>query len=150
MNIRRIAITGAAALALVAGGTAAGAVTITNANTVYKGCIEGTSRTMEHVYTQANPPACPSGSFRATWGGPPTAGPNGLDLTTVQSSVTGGLIWDAPCPSSEPYIVSGGYSITSGTGVITQSFPNAIAGTNNWTVTAAGPTDYTVYAICSK
>ena len=67
MNIRRTVITGAAALALVAGGTAAGAVAFASSGTVYNGCVQGTSRTMEHVYTRSNPPACPSGGFRATW-----------------------------------------------------------------------------------
>lgn len=81
MNIRRTVITGAAALALVAGGTLAGAVAFASSGTVYKGCIQGTSRTMEHVYTRSNPPACPTGSFRATWnqvGQPGPQGPSGV------------------------------------------------------------------------
>jgi hypothetical protein len=51
--------------------------------TVYKGCVEGTSRIMEHVYTRANPPACPTGSFAATWnqvGQQEPPGPPGLSL----------------------------------------------------------------------
>jgi hypothetical protein len=77
MNIRKTVITGAAALALVAGGTLAGAVAFASSGTVYNGCVAGTSRTMEHVYSRANPPACPSGSFRATWNAVGQQGPQG-------------------------------------------------------------------------
>jgi len=59
MNIRRTVITVAAALALAAGGTAAGAVAFASSGTTYQGCVVGTSRILEHVYTRANPPACP-------------------------------------------------------------------------------------------
>jgi hypothetical protein len=78
MNIRRIVITGAAALALAAGGTAAGAVAFASSGTVYQGCVVGTSRILEHVYTRANPPACPTGSFAATWNQAGQQGPSGV------------------------------------------------------------------------
>ena len=77
MNIRRTVITGAVAFALVAGGTLAGAVAFAASGTVYNGCVVGTSRTMEHVYTRTNPPACPRGSFRATWNQVGQRGPQG-------------------------------------------------------------------------
>jgi hypothetical protein len=77
MNIRKIAITGAAALALVAGGTAAGAAAFASSATVYTGCVEGTSRTLEHVYTRSNPPPCPSGDLKATWNAVGQQGPPG-------------------------------------------------------------------------
>jgi len=80
LRLRTVLIGTGAALALVAGGTAAATAAFASSGTVYKGCVEGTSRVMEHVYTRANPPACPSGSFAATWNqvgqqGPP--GPRG-------------------------------------------------------------------------
>jgi hypothetical protein len=151
MKASRIIITGAAALALVAGGTAAGAIPFASSGSVYKGCIEGTARTMEHVYTRTNPPACPSGSFAASWPGQTTAGPSGLDLTLVQAtSPADALSWDAPCPSSEPYLVSGGVAITAGPGVVVQSFPNVISGSNAWSATVNAPSTFTVYATCSK
>ena len=77
----RIALIGAgAALALVAGATAAGAAAFTSSGTVYNGCVEGTSRILEHVYTRANPPACPTGSFAASWNQVGQQGPPGLGL----------------------------------------------------------------------
>ena len=84
MNIRRTVITVAAALALAAGGTAAGAVAFASSGTTYQGCVVGTSRILEHVYTRSNPPACPTGTFGATWNavgqqGPPgPQGPSGV------------------------------------------------------------------------
>jgi hypothetical protein len=45
-------------------GTSGGPAT---SSTVYRGCVEGSSRTLAHVYTRSNPPTCPSGSFPATW-----------------------------------------------------------------------------------
>src|SRR5690242_10902940 len=66
-RLRTVLIGAGAPLALVAGGTAAGAAAFASSGTVYKGCIEGTSRTMEHVYTRTNPPPCPTGSLAATW-----------------------------------------------------------------------------------
>jgi hypothetical protein len=85
MNIRRTVITGAAALALVAGGTLAGAVAFASSGTVYKGCVTGSSRTMEHVYTKSNPPRCPSGSFSATWNAVGQQGPSGVVSATNSS-----------------------------------------------------------------
>src|SRR5690348_18453423 len=67
LRLRTVLIGTGAALALVAGGTAAATAAFASSGTVYKGCVEGTSRVMEHVYTRANPPSCPSGSFAATW-----------------------------------------------------------------------------------
>ena len=78
MNIRRTVITVAAALALAAGGTAAGAVAFASSGTTYQGCVVGTSRILEHVYTRANPPACPAGSFAATWNQAGQQGPSGV------------------------------------------------------------------------
>jgi hypothetical protein len=158
MNIRKIAITGAVALALVAGGTAAGAVALSPSGTVYKGCIEGTSRVLEHVYTRANPPPCPSGSFAATWNqvGQSTAGPSGLDLTVSQTTVrnaSGGTASAALCPSAEPHVVSGGYTITQGSGIVEQSFPTSADGVNGWEVAVTGEShtySYKIYATCSK
>jgi hypothetical protein len=88
MNIRRIAIAGAAGLALVAGGTAAGAAAFPNAPAVDRGCITGTNRIMEHVFTRPHPPACPPGSFATDWNqvgpqGPP--GPSGVASMTQYS-----------------------------------------------------------------
>lgn len=83
--LRTVLIGTGATLALVAGsgialassgGAPQGPNTASSA-TVYKGCIEGSTRTLRNVYTR-NPPACPSGTFRATWNeqGPP--GPPGV------------------------------------------------------------------------
>ena len=77
-QLRNVLIGAGAALALVAGGTAAGAAAFAGSGTVFKGCIEGTNRTMEHVYTRTNPPACPSGSFAATWNQVGQQGPPGV------------------------------------------------------------------------
>jgi hypothetical protein len=45
--------------------------------------------------------------------GPSTAGPNGLDVTVVSQDETGGGILS--CPAAQPYVLSGGYGLTSGT-----------------------------------
>jgi hypothetical protein len=81
-SLRTVVIGTGAALALVAGSgfalASSGAPHAHNtagAATVYKGCIEGSSRTLMHVYTQASPPACPSGSFAAHWN---QQGPQGI------------------------------------------------------------------------
>jgi hypothetical protein len=95
MNIRRTVITGAAALALAAGGTAAGAVAFASSGTVYKGCVAGTSRVLEHVYTRANPPACPAGSFRATWNQAGQPGPSGV-VSMAHFDPSNGAIGTAP------------------------------------------------------
>ena len=79
-RLRTVLIGAGAALALVAGGTAAGAAAFASSGTVYKGCIEGTSRTMEHVYTRTNPPPCPTGSLAATWNQVGQQGPSGPGL----------------------------------------------------------------------
>lgn len=65
---------GVAAAAPAAPHTASPNVTAT----VYKGCVTGTSRTMEHVYSRTSPPACPLGSFRATWNQTGPRGPQGI------------------------------------------------------------------------
>ena len=77
-RLRTALIGTGATLALVAGATIGGAVAFASSNTVYKGCVVGSSRTMEHVYTKANPPNCPSGSFRATWNQVGQQGPSGV------------------------------------------------------------------------
>jgi hypothetical protein len=84
-RLRTVLVGTGAALALAAGngfalassdgaphaGNAAG----TSTNTAYRGCVEGSSRTLEHVYTRTSPPSCPSGSFAATWN---QQGPQGI------------------------------------------------------------------------
>lgn len=88
-RLRTALIGTGAALALVAGGTAAGAAAFASSGTVYKGCIEGTGRIMGHVYTRTNPPACPHGSFAATWNQAGQQGPSGV-VSMAQYAISGG------------------------------------------------------------
>lgn len=88
-RLRTALIGTGATLALVAGATAVGAVAFASSGTVYRGCVVGTSRTMEHVYTRANPPNCPSGSFRATWNQAGQQGPSGV-VSMAQYQIGGG------------------------------------------------------------
>ncbi len=115
-RLRTVLIGAGAALALVAGGTAAGAAAFASSGTVYKGCIEGTSRIMEHVYTRTNPPGCPTGSFPATWNQVGQQGPPGPGLLawayvnangTVASS-SGNVTVANPSPGSYCIGVTGG------------------------------------------
>ena len=74
-------------------------------------------------------------------------------IAIVHNAASGGTASTALCPSAEPYVVSGGYSIGQGSGIVEQSFPTSVDGVNGWTVAVTGesPTySYTIYATCSK
>jgi hypothetical protein len=136
LRMRKIVLTGAAALALLAGGTAAGAAIVggpIDGSGVIHGCyypsnVHGSSR----VVLQDTTTSCPAGSTPISWNqtgpqgpqgatgavgpqgpaGVDTAGPSGLDVvqvsnfTNVDSQGFGQEIAD--CPADHPYVVGGG------------------------------------------
>jgi hypothetical protein len=61
-----IITTGAALAVAISGGAIAIAASAVTSTLTYHGCVIGTSRTLEHVYTSKTP-TCPSGSFAANW-----------------------------------------------------------------------------------
>jgi hypothetical protein len=90
MRVRRIAITGAAALALVAGGTAAGA-TIASSPVSSSGVIDGCYTNAEvngsHVFVLQNQgTACPKGTTAISWN---QTGPQGPAGATGPAGTTG-------------------------------------------------------------
>jgi hypothetical protein len=70
---------------------------------------------------------CPKGTTAIAWNqqgpagppGPATAGPGGLNVTTVTNNNSG--VASARCPSNEPYVISGEAVGSSGT--LIASFP---------------------------
>lgn len=126
---------------------------------VIHGCVNTTaSRVIDHVFTSTTP-TCPAGEFGINWNTaappePPTAGPAGLDVMTVSTNIpletnTGAA--DAMCPSSHPYVLSGGVSITSENAAFintSQPLTGGWAAQIGWP--NASPTSATVYAVCSK
>jgi len=182
MNIRRIVVTGVAALALVAGGTAAGAAIagpIDGSGVIHACYFKPDQNGSSQVVLQDASTACPKNSTQITWNhtgpqgpqgatgaqgaaGPSTAGPSGLDVTTVndrttvQPGDTGGL--QVHCPADHPYAVGGGggwTSIAADDGpFITASIPfNGgawfISGANP-TGSPTGATDLIGFAVCVK
>jgi hypothetical protein len=134
--MKRTTILTAAALAvglLGAGFGTAEAVTSIPPGTIH-GCVAGSSRTLEHVYTNpSSGTSCPSGESQVIWSkqgpagpqgpagaagaqgpagvagpaGPSTAGPSGLDDTYEYGTGLGEAI--AYCPTDHPYVLGGGF-----------------------------------------
>lgn len=79
---RRAAVSGTAAvaaLAVIGGGSAIAVASVTTASpTPAYGCVAGSTRVLEHIYTSAsNFRGCPSGSFAVTIGAQGARGPAG-------------------------------------------------------------------------
>jgi hypothetical protein len=113
-------------------------------NTIH-GCVAGTARSLEHVYTDASKgTTCPSGELRVVFPkGATTAGPTGLDTVIVQA-VNSAI---AACPSSHPYVLGGGF--TGGVNVqSSQPFQHggATGQEQGWATVQATST----YAVCAK
>ena len=114
---------GAAALALVAGGTAAGAAIASGPvgrSGVIDGCYSRAALHGSHLFALQNQgTACPKGTTAVSWNrsgpagpagptgpaGPSTAGPNGLDVIEVGSTFAGS--GTVTCPVGNPYLISG-------------------------------------------
>jgi len=91
--------------------------------------------------------------------GPSTAGPNGLDVIRVPAEIPpgdGGV--NAVCPSDHPYVLGGGFGMTSGgSEIVTFDGPVMANGSTTWnawnvSVYPAPPSGISVvaYAMCSK
>jgi hypothetical protein len=129
VNVRWLAIVAAsAAVASVCSFGVAEATSSFPPGTIH-GCIAGTARTLEHVYTNPSKGlTCPSGSSSVYWDQLTTAGSNGLDVITVWSgSPSAGLL---NCPSSHPYAVGGG-GVSDTLHPLVQSRPIGAAGTTS-------------------
>lgn len=64
--MNRMTVLAAAGLAVALAGTGLAAADAVTSTPTYHGCVVGTSRTLEHVFTLKTP-TCPSGSFAAKW-----------------------------------------------------------------------------------
>lgn len=131
------------------------------------GCVTGSSRTLEHVYTVAgNFKSCPAGSFAVTIGAPPmTAGPSGLSINDNPNAPyaigIGPTVTDY-CPSQEPYVIGGGFAfrdpatshlLTSGVPLVSSMAAYGPNGQQGWTVTIGSTpnkVEVDVQAFCSK
>jgi hypothetical protein len=93
MHVRRIIITGAAALALVAGGTAAGAAIASgpvSSSGVIDGCYTNAEVNGSHVFVlQDQGTACPKGTTAISWNQTGPAGPAGPQGPTGATGLTG-------------------------------------------------------------
>lgn len=102
LPIRKTIVTLAAAAAVAAGGGLALASTASTNSVVYHGCVAGTTRVLEHVYSRSNPPACPSGSFAISWNQQGPQGNPGTGATVSAATAS-------QCPN-------GGVQVTDGSG----------------------------------
>jgi hypothetical protein len=93
MHVRRIIITGAAALALVAGGTAAGAAIASgpvSSSGVIDGCYTNAEVNGSHaIVLQDQGTTCPKGTTAISWSQTGPAGPAGPAGPTGQTGATG-------------------------------------------------------------
>jgi hypothetical protein len=172
-----LAVAGAA-LAVGLAATGLGVANAVTSTSTYHGCVEGTSRTLEHVYTSKTP-TCPSGSFAANWNqtgpqgpagrqglagpqGPPgtsTAGPAGLDEIET-FGLSGGHQSVAYCPDDHPYVLSGGFRTAPGDTSVQQDVINSepilpsSQHRGQWGVyiewSSNGVDSVQAYAICAK
>ena len=180
MKASKIVMTGAAAVALVTAGTAAGAAVAgpVDGSGVIHGCYASQAINGSHVIKLQNAgTSCPHGTTAIFWNqrgpagpagapgapGPSTAGPAGLDLTVVSSSSQSDAT--AVCPSSHPYVVSGGGQDNNGQAlwltdpqvVPAGGGPGPLTGEEQpgnvygWAVVPVNATDtVTAYAVCAK
>jgi hypothetical protein len=107
---RALVISGAAAVILAGGATAAYA-SIPDGNGVIHGCYLKSNGNLKVINSASQ--ACKSDEKALNWNqtgpaGPSTAGPTGLDVVVEQGAAGDQSI--AYCPASHPYVISGGYS----------------------------------------
>jgi hypothetical protein len=180
MRLRNIVLAGSTGLALVAGGTAAGAAIASgpvNGSGVIHGCYTTKAIKGSHSFVlQDIGTSCPTGTTAITWNqhgpagpqgpagatgaqgpaGPSTAGPSGLDVEIIEGPLGESGTSTATCPADHPYVLGGGS--TQGSGSIAASLPVGGPGEesnsgNGWAVTTTGFPDgppVSAYAICAK
>jgi hypothetical protein len=139
LNVVKVAIVGAAAVALVAAGTAAGAAirySPRGGSGVIHGCYSKPAINGSHRFMLQNArTACPPGYSAISWNqkgsagpaGPSTAGPSGLNVITKVNVGTASpqpSLAVAICPADHPYLIDGGGSagISPQTGGNTPTF----------------------------
>jgi hypothetical protein len=122
VNVVKVSIVGAAAVALVAAGTAAGAAirySPRSGSGVIHGCYHKPAVNGSHSFMLQNArTACPPGYSAISWNqkgpaGPSTAGPSGLNVITVVNAATAfprPSLAIATCPAGHPYLIGGGGS----------------------------------------
>jgi len=145
-----------AVISVAAAGAALAAVAVTSASAAIPagtihGCVNtsGSDRVLHRVYTNpANGTTCPSGEMMVIWpNGPETAGTDGLG-TIIATNSGAGPTDAVTCPADQPYVLGGGFQVTSG-GPLIASYPDASVTPNRWVVSVtvgvvAG------YAICAR
>ena len=126
MNVVKVSMVGAAAVALVAAGTAAGATirySPRGGSGVIHGCYRKPAIHGSHTFMLQNArTGCPPGYSAISWNqkgpaglaGPSTAGPSGLNVITVVNphpiSQRPTSLAVATCPADHPYLIGGGGS----------------------------------------
>jgi len=150
------------------GGAAVGAVAASgpvDGAGVIHGCWTTAAVNGTHTFVLRNASArCPKNTTAISWNqtgpkgatgatgpqgptGPSTAGPTGLDVTSMQSSGTAQATAD--CPPDHPYAI-GGEGYTLDPGVAVAAGPNDTKPTG-WYAVASSPTSVVyVYAVCAK
>jgi hypothetical protein len=152
MNKIRTVVVAIGALGLLGTGFGTAEAVSAFAPGTIHGCITGTNRVLEHVYTDPSKGlTCPSGSSSVFWEQTNTAGPNGLDVVEVVVNVDMGGV--ALCPSDHPYVLSGGFSGGVSTSTSLFSQPVLDGGPSGqqqgWGAGGFG-SGAAVYAMCAK
>lgn len=126
LRLRKSVITGAAALALVAGGTAAGAAVVSapvDAAGVIHGCWTNAEVSGSHVFLLQDAGAsCPKGTTAISWNQQGPAGPQGVAGATGPRGAAGAngsdgqSVTSATLPVGDVHCATGGTSLTSESG----------------------------------
>ena len=136
MNVRRVIITGATALALVAGGTAAGAAIASgpvSSSGVIDGCYTNAEVNGSHVFVlQDQGTACPKGTTAVSWNQTGPVGPTGATGPTGPAGPAGATGPAGPAGPAGPTGPAGangtngtnGNTILNGTGAPASSLGN--------------------------
>jgi hypothetical protein len=138
MNVKTIVITGAAALALVAGGTAAGAAITSgpiDSSGVIHGCYTNQELNGSHVFVlQDAGTNCPKGTTAITWNQQGKAGPAGATGPTGPAGPAGPTGNTGPAGSQGPAGLTGATGPAGPMGQIGSTGPPGPAGANGNTV----------------
>jgi hypothetical protein len=152
MNRVRTAVAAIGAIGLLGAGFGTAEAVSTFAPGTIHGCITGTNRVLEHVYTNPSKGlTCPSGSSSVLWDQLNTAGPDGLAAVEVVVDVNKEGV--ALCPSDHPYVLSGGFSGGVSTSTSLFSQPVLDGGPSGqqqgWGAGVFG-SGAVIYALCAK
>jgi len=162
--MRKTIIAIAAALALIGASTGITLAATSSSPSFILACYSNKTHVMYH----RTGPKCPRGYTSLIWNvqgprglrgsqgpaGPSTAGLAGLDVTTAMATnANGGNAAVAVCPASQPYVIGGGYSLTT-TSPALINMPTTSSGFGAWEAQLEGSSyqagSVWAYALCAK